>query len=77
MDVADTVDTRIMRRVTAMTLGALLAAPILAGCRIELPLGGPDPAAALLALAPTPPGALAASVLPGKVFSQPAVHPAC
>lgn len=66
-----------MRRVTAMTLGALLAAPMLAGCRIELPLGGPDPAAALLALAPTPPGALEVSALPGKVFSQPAMHPAC
>lgn len=33
--------------------------------------------AALLALAPTPPGAVAVSVLPGKVFSQPAMHPAC
>ena len=33
--------------------------------------------AALLALAPTPPGAVAVSALPGKVFSQPAMHPVC
>jgi hypothetical protein len=33
--------------------------------------------AALLALAPTPPGAVAVSALPGKVFSQPAFHPVC
>ena len=32
---------------------------------------------ALLALAPTPPGAVVVSALPGKVFSQPAMHPAC
>lgn len=37
----------------------------------------PHPAASLLALAPTPPGALTVSALPGKVFSQPAIHPAC
>src|SRR5664280_793470 len=33
--------------------------------------------AALLALAPTPPGAVAVSALPGKVFSHPAIHPVC
>lgn len=81
-------ETRDMRIITAVTIAALLVTPVLAGCgsRGQTPTrsssstgapGDPDPASAILALAPTVPGAARASGLPDPIFGRPAQQPAC